>query len=184
MDRSSRRKTQKRNLTPVDPAPAQHSASSALAVKTPEAKRLSAEAHLSTALSNTITAWQFRGRHPDDLGDAYEVTLDKIEAVKRGDLSGTEAILVSQALALDTMFNDLSRRSHLNMGNNIDVAETYLRLAMKAQAQCRTSIETLMQMKNPPGVMFARQANISNGPQQVNNTTPAARAEDFAKSAE
>ena len=43
-----------------------------------------------------------------------------------------------------------------------------MRLALKAQAQCRSTIETLAAIKNPP-VVFARQANIANGPQQVNN---------------
>ena len=51
-----------------------------------------------------------------------------------------------------------------------------MRLALKAQAQCRATIETLAAMKNPP-VVIARQANISNGPQQVNNGEPTRRAE-------
>jgi hypothetical protein len=50
----------------------------------------------------------------------------------------------------------------------VPVAETYLRLALKAQSQSRTSIESLAQIKNPP-VVYARQANFANGPQQVNN---------------
>jgi hypothetical protein len=42
-----------------------------------------------------------------------------------------------------------------------------MKLALKAQAQCRATIETLAAIKNPP--VFAKQANIANGPQQVNN---------------
>jgi hypothetical protein len=42
-----------------------------------------------------------------------------------------------------------------------------MRLALKAQGQCRATAETLALMKNPP--VFARQANIAQGPQQVNN---------------
>ena len=44
-----------------------------------------------------------------------------------------------------------------------------MRLALKAQGQCRATLETLATIKNPP-VVFARQANIAQGPQQVNNT--------------
>lgn len=33
--------------------------------------------------------------------------------------------------------------------------------------------ETLANIKNPP-VVYARQANIANGPQQINNSIPAA----------
>ena len=50
----------------------------------------------------------------------------------------------------------------------------YLRLALKAQGQCRATLETLATIKNPPTV-FARQANIANGPQQVNNGVSFAR---------
>jgi hypothetical protein len=53
----------------------------------------------------------------------------------------------------------------------VPVAETYLRLALKAQSQSRASIESLTQIKNPP-VVYARQANFANGPQQVNNGGP------------
>jgi hypothetical protein len=45
--------------------------------------------------------------------------------------------------------------------------EVRLRLALKAQTQCRATVETLATMKNP--VVFAKQANIAHGPQQINN---------------
>ena len=47
-------------------------------------------------------------------------------------------------------------------------SEAYMRMALKAQSQCRATLETLATIKNPP-VVFARQANIAQGPQQVNN---------------
>jgi hypothetical protein len=80
-------------------------------------------------------------------------------------------MLVSQAHALNAIFTELARRSALNMGEYIDASEKYMRLALKAQAQCRATIETLAAIKNPP-VVIARQANISAGHQQVNNCTP------------
>jgi hypothetical protein len=42
--------------------------------------------------------------------------------------------------------------------------------ALRAQSQCRTTLETLAAIKNPP-IVYARQANIAQGPQQVNNGT-------------
>lgn len=50
--------------------------------------------------------------------------------------------------------------------------ETYLRLALKAQSQCRATLETLANVKNPRPIAFVQQANITNGPQQVNNGIP------------
>jgi len=44
-----------------------------------------------------------------------------------------------------------------------------LKLALRAQNQCRATIETLSVVKNPPTATFVRQANIAAGHQQVNN---------------
>ena len=41
-------------------------------------------------------------------------------------------------------------------------------MALKAQDQSRRTLETLAQMKKP-AVVIAQQANITQGPQQVNN---------------
>lgn len=46
-----------------------------------------------------------------------------------------------------------------------------MQLAVKAQSNCRATAEALDLMQNPPTV-FARQANIAIGPQQVNNGVP------------
>ena len=40
-----------------------------------------------------------------------------------------------------------------------------MRMALKAQNQCRMTLETLATIKNPP-VVFAKQANTAQGPQQ------------------
>ena len=89
-------------------------------------------------------------------------------AVNGGDLKAAERMLSAQAVSLNAIFAELARRSALNMGDYLDATERYMRLALKAQGQCRATLETLAAIKNPP-VVFAKQANISNGPQQVNN---------------
>ena len=91
------------------------------------------------------------------------------DALKRGDMGDIEAMLFNQALTLQTMFTALSRRAASNAGEYIGVTDTYLRLAFKAQSQCRSTLETLAEIKSPRPATFVRQANIANGPQQVNN---------------
>jgi len=83
---------------------------------------------------------------------------------------------MAQAHTLDALFNNLARRAAANIGAYMNAADTYLRLALRAQAQCRATLETLAVIKNPQPVAFVRQANIANGPQQVNNA-PAQPAE-------
>jgi hypothetical protein len=97
----------------------------------------------------------------------------QIAAVRSGDLGRAEAMLISQAHVLEALFHELARRAGANMGEYLQAAETYMRLALKAQSQCRATLETLATIKNPP-IAFVRQANIAHGPQQVNNTPVAA----------
>lgn len=96
---------------------------------------------------------------------------NQIDRVKSNDLSRAESLLITQAHTLDAIFNELARRAAANMGEYINATDRYLRLALKAQSQCRATLETLAAIKNPP-VIYAKQANISNGPQQVNNGSP------------
>lgn len=106
-------------------------------------------------------------------GDRVDITaclnavVDAAERVNRGNLGDLEAVLTAQAITLNAVFTQLSHRAQLNMGEHLDATDRYLRLALKAQGQCRATVETLATLKNP--TVFARQANIAHGPQQVNN---------------
>jgi hypothetical protein len=104
----------------------------------------------------------------------------QVAKVKGGDMSRPEAILLSQAHALDALFANLLRRAHGNMeAGYLQATETYMRLALRAQNQSRTTLETLSTIKNPP-VVFTKQMNVSHGPQQVNNGV-ASNAEPMVK---
>ncbi len=99
---------------------------------------------------------------------------EQVAEVQAGNMKRPEAMLVAQAHTLDALFSNLSRRSHANSNAGYtDSAERYLRLALRAQAQAVRTIEALGELKNPRAVAFVRQANISHGPQQVNNGMPA-----------
>lgn len=103
------------------------------------------------------------------LSERLGALMAQVNHVQSGNLQGVEKTLVAQANTLDAIFNELARRAALNMGEYLNSTETYLRLALKAQSQCRTTLETLVAIKNPQPVAFVRQANIAHGPQQVNN---------------
>lgn len=86
--------------------------------------------------------------------------------VNRGELAGAEAMLMNQATALQSLFARLAERG---MGcEHAPGFEANMRMALRAQSQCRATLETLANIKNPP-VVYARQANVTTGPQQVNN---------------
>lgn len=94
----------------------------------------------------------------------------QIAEVQQGDMKRPEAMLVAQAHALDTLFCNLTSRAQCNMVARYgEAAERYMKLALKAQSQCVRTIEALGELKNPRSVAFVRQANIAQGPQQINN---------------
>ena len=80
------------------------------------------------------------------------------------------AMLTAQAHTLDAIFNNLAQRAALNLGEYLETVETYLKLAMRAQSQCRSTWEAVSTIKNPPVAGYVKQANIAHGPQQVNNS--------------
>ena len=95
------------------------------------------------------------------------------DRVNGGDLTEVEAMLVHQAVALQSVFVKLTEGAlSAETLSNFDLKFRY---ALRAQSQCRATLETLANIKNPP-MVFARQANVTTGPQQINNGTAAPRA--------
>lgn len=94
----------------------------------------------------------------------------QVEAIQGGNLEPAEALLMSQAVLLNAVSDEFARRAHavLACGGSFEHLESYMRLFLRAQSQSRATVETLATLKQP--TIFAKQANIANGPQQVNNT--------------
>jgi hypothetical protein len=111
------------------------------------------------------------------MGDGVELDslVDKLRAnmenCAAGDLAGLEAMLIGQATALQTIFVSLAKRAHHQELQRH--YEAFLGLALKAQAQSRATIQAVADLKFPRHATFVKQANIANGPQQVNNGAPA-----------
>jgi len=102
--------------------------------------------------------------------NALVAALDmQVRLTNKGDLSRAEALLVAQAHTLDAIYHKLVNRAVMNVGTHLDAAEAYMKLALRAQSHCRATLQALAVMKNPSPVAFVGQANIANGPQQVNN---------------
>ena len=102
-----------------------------------------------------------------ELSGLIDALTAQTKAVTDGDLGRGEAMLAVQAHTLDAVFNNLARRA-IN-AEYMDNLDRYLKLALRAQSQCRATWETLATMKNPPMIGYVRQANIAHGHQQVNN---------------
>lgn len=132
-----------------------------------------AEVILTSTNINTVTAVNYVSNAISgeiNMTDAVAVMKDKVAAVNNGNMQELEGTLTAQIVSLDTIFNSLALKSRDS--DTMPKMESYLRLALKAQAQCARSIEVLANIKNPP-IVYAKQANIANGNQQVNNGSSA-----------
>ena len=111
------------------------------------------------------------------LTDSLRTSSDKVKA---GDLSTLEAMLIGQATALQTIFTSLAKRAAHQ--EQMAHYQTFLGLALKAQAQSRATMSALVDLKHPRQATFVKQANIAHGPQQVNNGEAAgAEPEQYAQ---
>lgn len=130
-------------------------------------------------IPNAITTAQYLAPTYGALGltECLAALQATVAQVQGGDLGHAEAMLQAQSVALNAVFTSLAKRSAES--EYMDHVERFLRLALKAQSQCRATLETLAVLKNPP--VFTRQANITSGTQQINNgpvlNAPPARAE-------
>ena len=122
---------------------------------------------MTTSVVSAITVKAYSGA-----GEGLEVP-DLVTAMKKagdeavaGDLGRVERMLANQLLTLDVMFHSLAQRS--GRQENFKGIEVLMRLALKAQAQARSTAEALALLKNP--MPYIKQANMTTGPQQVNNT--------------
>ena len=85
--------------------------------------------------------------------------------VASGNTREVESMLAAQALTLDSIFHKLALQAERNIGQYPKAVDTYLRLALKAQSQCRATAETLAVMKSPR--QYISQTNVA-GAMQIN----------------
>ena len=125
---------------------------------------------LQPSLHAGLTAQKWRNRRlpASDLNDLVAELASQASAANNGSMVRSEAMLVAQSHTLDAIFNSLAQIARANLVENLDAADKLLRLGLKAQSQCRATIEALATIKNPPNVAFVNQANIASN-QQVNN---------------
>ena len=132
--------------------------------------RIRAEVAFSTYATNALTTQLFTDNFGElDMQECIGVMKERQAKIRGGNLTSLENMLTAQAVTLNALFNKLAQRSGVNMGEHLGAADTYMRLALKAQSQCRSTIEAINEIKNPSSApTFVKQANIGNAV-QVNN---------------
>ena len=99
-----------------------------------------------------------------DIPQLMAVLKAESERLSEGKTEDIGPILANQAIALQSLFSRLTERS-LSQSHMSNI-EAFMRLALRAQSQCRATLETLASLNKAPTV-FAQQANVATN-QQIN----------------
>ncbi|MDO9389751.1 MAG: hypothetical protein Q7J18_09425 [Methylotenera sp.] len=120
--------------------------------------------HMGAILTDSFTSSIIPKAEIPDVASALN---DKIKTIQAGDMQPIEAMLISQAQSLQTMFVTLGRMA----ASKTQLAQytAFMNMALKAQSQSRATIQALTELKYPKQATFVKQANITSGNQQVNN---------------
>ena len=127
---------------------------------------------LDPGFRHALTASSFAGKAlgtsigQPGLMDYVDHVLKVGEKAEAGDIAIASRLFISQAITLDAMFTELARRTADNMGEYINAAERYGRLALKAQANSRATLEALAKL-HQPREQTVRHVHVNEGGQAV-----------------
>lgn len=103
-----------------------------------------------------------------DVPSLTEALKNLTEALNHNDQSGIENALLSQATALQALFVRLTERAMQT--KNDQLSQSFLKLALRAQSQSKSSFEALLDMRRPPAI-HAQLANLASTQQITLNPT-------------
>ena len=106
------------------------------------------------------------GESKMDFMDCAEAVVARAEKVAAGDPQQIAKMLAMQATTLDAVFTEMARRMALNMGDYLGATQTYARIALKAQAGSRASLEAIAKL-HQPREQTVRHVHVNEGGQAV-----------------
>ena len=153
--------------TPKDTSPAKSDPNAFKVVESKDTRSQTLAKLVTGGVLSAATLKQYSGAGEDlEVSDLVAEMKKAGDEAVAGDMKRVERMLANQMLTLDMLFNNLAQRS--GRQDTYKGIEVLMRLALKAQAQARSTAEALALLKNP--MPYIKQANMTTGPQQVNNT--------------
>ena len=117
-------------------------------------------------LASSFGSQMFGDRLIPEIVETSAVLGEEIQQAMKGDLSLATRMFTSHAFALDSLFTEMARRAGNNMGQYPDTAERYMRLALKAQGACRSTLEALAKL-HQPREQTVKHVHVNSGGQAV-----------------
>ena len=139
-------------------------------------ERAVARTAISPSLQSALALRQYSNAAGElDLMSLVKELRQQIEKTIDGDMDRAEAMLTAQAHTLDAIFSNLACRAI--RAEYLSSFDTYLKLGLRAQSQCRATWESLATIKNPMGRAYVNQANFAQN-QQINNKSEPLRTRE------
>ena len=120
--------------------------------------------HAHTAA--TFATPSFGSKRQPSIEHDVKVLKEAMAQAEQGDKAFASQMLAAQAMSLDAIFTELARRSSINMGEYMDASERYMRLALKAQTACRSTLEALGKL-HQPREQTVKHVHVNEGGQAV-----------------
>ena len=117
-------------------------------------------------LAMSFGSQMFGDRLKPEIAESSAVLGEEIQRAMKGDLSLVTRIFTSQAISLDTLFTEMAGRAGNNLGQYPDTADRYMRLALKAQGACRSTLEALAKL-HQPREQTVKHVHVNSGGQAV-----------------
>lgn len=89
-----------------------------------------------------------------------------IAEAEAGNMNMASRLLSAQAMTLDALFTAMTNRACHNLGEYPQAVDRYLRLAFRAQSNCRTTIEALAKI-HQPREQTVRHIHVNEGGQAL-----------------
>jgi len=112
--------------------------------------------------SGAIASIMERGDNSKAINAAFDGVERTLSKVKSGNLEDLEEILVNQVYVLNGLFNQLVIQGKASltepavMRSLPNHPKTMLNVALKAQTQCRATVQTINDLKNPKKTTFIK----------------------------
>lgn len=104
----------------------------------------------------------------NDLVDELE---NLTESLSKPSSTGSKRMLAAQSVLLDKLFNMLTVKGVLNAkAGNLTYASEYMKLALKAQTNCRTTLQAISEINTPRRQIS--QINMAENQQVINEFPP------------
>lgn len=118
------------------------------------------------AIASGFATGLINGAHELPMPARISVIAEAMAKARAGDKGMPSEMLAAQAMVLDAMFTEMAHRAASNVGRHMEAVDRYGKLALKAQANCRATLEALAKL-HQPREQTVKHVHVNEGGQAI-----------------